>query len=125
MFLWLRPTRKMPVPTCVECEGDHIRLCDKGILLESLRWDRVTAVYGYKEDLVAVDLICLAFEPREGEAWLVVHEQLIGYALLVEEMQRRCTRYDAGWLRKVAFPPFETNLTRIWRRECERSDEVC
>ena len=85
---------------------------------QSVAWDRVTDVFGFKRDCFAVDQICLAIRSGNPEQIVEVTEDDEGYAYLIEQLPKRLAGFPVleEWCRRVALPPFETQWTELYRR---------
>jgi len=90
----------------------------------SFLWDSILVVETFKRDQFMVDCICLAFEIQEG--WIEVHENMKGWANFLEALEQRLSGFPKkeNWMRKVAFPPFVTNQTRLWAAFADNKAEV-
>lgn len=101
--------------------GYEIRLTDTGFeylrndeVDFEVRWQDVSGIAAYKEDLFSVDQICLAFRSKLTLEYARVTEENAGYDELVGEIERRYPDHDADWWGKVAQPPFQFRWTVIW-----------
>jgi len=98
--------------TQTSISGDGIRLT----------WDQIAAVYAYKRDCFTMDQIRLIIGNDELEIWIEIAEDDAGYADLVSYLPRHlpgCPSVES-WLQSVALPSFETQWTKIYRREPAR-----
>jgi hypothetical protein len=85
---------------------------------EKLSWEDIAAAFAYKRDCFSVDQIRVALVDRAGQVRVDVSENDEGYDALVKALPnylRGCLPRDV-WFTKVAFPPFETCLTELYRR---------
>jgi hypothetical protein len=85
-----------------------------------LSWEEIAAVHAYKRDCFSVDQIRVALSDRSDRVRIDISEDDGGYQVLVEELPRRlagCLRLDE-WYQRVALPPFETQMTELYRRPC-------
>jgi hypothetical protein len=83
----------------------------------AVHWSEVVRVLALKRDLGMVDQICLAFVCRDG-ASVELDEEMGGWSALTEALPSHlsgCVPWTE-WFRKVAHPPFATNLTEIYVR---------
>ncbi len=81
-----------------------------------LRWSEVEEVHAYKRDLLATDLICLAFKRSGKEEYYEIHEEMAGYHDLLRVLPSRLPEFSSEWFPAVAFPAFKTNHQIIWKR---------
>ena len=95
---------------------------ETGVLLESgpenctVAWADIDRIFVFKKDLFAVDLICLAIDA--GDNRFDLDEDFGGWLEFAEgisEYLPECAKFEE-WFEAVAFPPFETNPTRIYER---------
>lgn len=89
----------------------------KGITKKIISWNHIKEIRAYKRDLFAVDLICLGFHLSDNGNLYEVHEEMLGYKILVKEIESRFEVNPDDWWIKVAFPAFKTNATIIWQKE--------
>ncbi len=120
MFGWFRRRQRMKpeVATLVQWDGHSIIIEGHGGEISRFRWDSVQRIIAFKQDLLTVDRIWLAFE-GEGEpssSLGAIHEDVIGFRGLVDEIGRRYPDHDPAWRSKVAFPAFAANPTVVWQR---------
>jgi hypothetical protein len=87
--------------------------------VSSFRWSEVQRVVGYKADIFAYDLICIAFELSDRA--VEIHEEMEGYNAVVAELPARFPGMTEDWWSSVAFPAFATNLTPIWQKQQSQS----
>ncbi len=98
-----------------------VKATENAITLEKdtqVLYENIISIDVYKRDLMTTDLICLSFNFIEGkeELSLEIHEHMKGYKETIEKLPKYFPTIDQEWFTKVAFPAFETNLTRIWAR---------
>ena len=88
------------------------------MLSSKMSWSDVHEVFAFKRDMFTVDCICLVFVKKSGEA-VEVDEDMARWQLFVDELPRRLPgcKSMGDWYSEVAFPPFETNMTKIYDRE--------
>ena len=84
----------------------------------SFSWSDVSAVDTYKWDLWGFDCICLAFETPDG--CIEVGEDMKGWDKFLDAVETALPSFpdQEKWWKKVAFPAFEENHTRLWTRRC-------
>jgi hypothetical protein len=84
----------------------------------SFSWSDVSAVNTYKWDLWGFDCICLAFETPDG--CIEVGEDMKGWDKFLDAVESALPGFPGQekWWKKVAYPPFEENLARLWTRKC-------
>lgn len=118
MFRWLQKLKdaRRVDPDRIVIDGESACRLVRGDVRASFRWGEVVAIHAWKEDLFAVDLICMGFEVLEQEHWIRLHEEMDGYQSLVEGLVRRYPDLEEGWWSKVAFPAFVPNQRVIWQR---------
>lgn len=81
-------------------------------------WQDVVRIDAFKRDLYAVDLICLSIL-LDDNATVEIDEEMEGWDALVDNLSEYlpgCERFSE-WFDKVAYPPFKTKLTVIYRRK--------
>jgi hypothetical protein len=83
-------------------------------LLAQLPLSAIRKVTFYKRDEVTTDLICCDVEVGD-EAW-TFHEELVGWSLLVEHLQR-LPGFASDWFAAVSQPPFAESKTVAFSRE--------
>ena len=81
-----------------------------------VRWQEITRIRGYKRDCLAVDLVCLAIECEDPQAF-EVHEEMEGWQALEQALATHFDLRHEAWFPIIALPPFATNLTTLWQRE--------
>jgi hypothetical protein len=86
-----------------------------GNAIEQLKWKDVREVIAYKQDLVTVDRVCLELWSMVGEV-AAINEDLPGFVIFREEMERALVGIDVDWWAKVVHTPFAENQTVIFRR---------
>jgi hypothetical protein len=77
----------------------------------------VVAVDFYKRDMIGVDDICCQIQVDGGAVWRF-DEEMPGWHDAVAWLER-LPRFRRDWFKEVAFPAFETNLTRVYERRGE------
>jgi hypothetical protein len=80
------------------------------------RWEDVARIVAWKEDLFSFDRICLGFCLLDETDYLCCNEHQAGWAELCEELERRF-HPQADWQSVIPFPPFQENLTVLWRSQ--------
>ena len=100
-----------------------VHVTDKGIVLGEnqdmiIDYDKVNYIDVYKRDLFTTDLICLSFSFTENNkiVSLEIHEEMKGYKETLNRLHEHFPNINEDWFTDVAFPAFETNLTRIWTK---------
>jgi hypothetical protein len=77
-------------------------------------WADVRAIAAFKQDLLAVDLLCMEFELPDGV--VVIDEGMTGFDLLTRSVSMRFPGIDRDWRSRVTYPPFATNYEELWRQ---------
>lgn len=110
------PAPPRPVSVWVEAEEVIVR-GDAGEI-SRFRWDRISSIHAYKQDLLTTDCIWFEFveDTETGERVHELHEEVWGFKPLLEELPRRFPGMNEGWFGKVAFPAFLPNPTVVWER---------
>jgi hypothetical protein len=118
VFRWFRRPKKSSrqLPTRIVADAAGVTVFAVGNELASFRWDQVAAVTASKQDLFTTDCVWLEFELEDATDPVCVHEELEGYRILVDEMERYCVGFVPDWWQRVAFPAFVPNVTLIWKR---------
>lgn len=80
---------------------------------QEVAWSAISRVVAYKQDLLAVDRLCLLLELDCG--MLEVHEEMSGYPAF-EEALMQSLGLGMEWKLDVLFPAFATNPTTIFCR---------
>jgi hypothetical protein len=96
---------------------DGFSIVDRGRPVVHVNWPAVKEIFVLKRDLVTYDTIRLCFRVSDDESHYEVDEDWAGYEELCEEVERRFELCEPDWRSTVAFPPFATNLTTLWRAE--------
>lgn len=122
---WARSRRRPNESVTVQIDAGGITQITesaRGTVRVHLAWDRVLSVYGFKRDCFTIDQICLLLGDDESDRWIEVTEDDSGYKALLEELPVRVQGFPCAeeWWRRVALPPFETQLTLLYRRPDSR-----
>jgi len=83
----------------------------------TFNWSDVTQVVAFKRDCFTVDNMRLAFE-IDGELVVEIHEDMAGWTDLLDALPGNlpgALPLEVWWA-KVAFPPFELCLTKLYTR---------
>ena len=108
----------MPVPRTVSFDNVGLTLIHPKAMVQ-LNWQQIGAVYAYKRDCWTVDQICVALVDETRQISIDVGEDDKGYPELIAHLPDHlpgCLAVVEWWF-GVAFPPFETQLTRLYTRE--------
>lgn len=97
-----------------------IELTVDGESRRTIDWDRVAQVVAYKRDRYRTDLVCIGFvmQGDRDRIW-EIHEELEGYDLIQDSLNRLTRGAWPERLSDVAFPAFETSFTVVWTAEGE------
>ena len=79
-------------------------------------WNEIHEVFAFKQDLFAVDQICLGFRIDDTGHYVWIGEDDGGFKDFRAEVERRFPEIDAGWFGKVVQPPFRENRMSLWKR---------
>ncbi len=80
-------------------------------------WGSIQEVFAFKQDLFAVDQICLGFRVDDTEGYVWVGEDDNGFKAFRTEIEMRFPSIDSQWFVKVAQPAFQENRTTLWQRK--------
>lgn len=85
--------------------------------LFSVPWSDIARVRAFKRDRLTHDRICIAVEKVDGSI-VEVDEDMHGWEKFTETLPTQLSGASPfhDWFDRVAFPPFETNLTDIYSR---------
>jgi hypothetical protein len=83
-------------------------------LLEQLPQSDIRRVTFYKRDEITTDLICC--DDVVGEKVWTFHEELPGWALLIEHLER-LPNFRTDWFEAAAKPPFSKSATEAFSRQ--------
>jgi hypothetical protein len=78
----------------------------------SFSWLHVQRISGFKRELYAADMVCIAFELSETS--IEINEEMDGYDFVIASLPKHFVGLEGEWWAKVVFPPFATNWTTIW-----------
>ncbi len=81
--------------------------------LQSIRWDEIKTMLGYKRDLFAVDCICLDVFTENGHGFSI-SEEMPGWYRFLQQSKLAFPAISKTWEFEIAFPAFETKLTVIY-----------
>jgi len=93
-------------------DGFTVTLNDKP---QPFKWDDITRIVAYKEDLLAVDEICLLTEDKNGRGF-TVSESVNGWYQFTVALQKHFG-FDEWWMAKVAQPPFARNEMVLFEKK--------
>jgi hypothetical protein len=96
---------------------DGFSILDRGRRVAHVDWCAVKEIFALKRDLSTYDTIRLGFRVSDDERHYEVDEDWPGYEQLRQEIERRFKLPEPDWWSNVAFPPFATNLTTLWRAD--------
>jgi hypothetical protein len=82
-----------------------------------LGWSQLTKIVTYKQDLFAVDRICLDFFVESLQLPYRTNEEMQGFQDLMERMRQVFPSIDENWHRQVTFPAFAQNLKVLYERQ--------
>ena len=94
----------------------------RGRQVAEMAWDGIVRVAAFKRDLMAVDLLCLLIQ--SDDAMVEIDEQMAGFALVLDELERRL-EITPDWRLRVLFPAFETNATILYQRGAQAGVPHC
>ncbi len=83
--------------------------------LFTLRWQDVSEIVAYKEDLFGCDSVCIAFRTSQTGDYVRVFEEAEGYREMLDALEVRFPGMRKDWFNEVAFPAFVPNWTTLWR----------
>jgi hypothetical protein len=101
----------------IEFDEHGIRLYNRAVTGSRVEmpWSAVQSIWMHKIDACTFDVLALVLchgtEP--GEADIDVCEEAEGFGALLDELSKRYALTD-DWQRRVFFPAFAENLTRLW-----------
>lgn len=98
----------------LDADGFTVSLVDSDI--SRVEWSCVNEIVAFKHDLLSTDEICLGFRCDGDDRYAWVGEEDSGFEELQNEFERHFDGLLENWWNKVAFPAFEENWTRIWKR---------
>jgi len=98
---------------CVRGTESGIALFVNNQTIWRIAWTDIKEIFGYKDDVVTYDIICIGFRISDEGLWCRMDEQMSGYHEVVSELERRFTLKE-GWWQHVAYPAFERNFTHLW-----------
>ena len=106
--MWFRKKHKEPInPFSYHESGFSIN--EKHVY-----WNDISKIVAYKEDLVAIDRICIRIELETNIAF-TAHEDLDGYNEFIQKLEEN-VEIRPAWFLDVAFPAFERNETVIYEK---------
>jgi hypothetical protein len=88
---------------------------NKQTIQNNVDWSAIKSISVYKRDLFTFDQICMAIEVMPNET-IEINETASGWDDLVMNIDTYLSSALAfeAWFFTVAFPAFETNLTKIY-----------
>ena len=99
---------------------DCLRILSGVGSLFELRGGDIEEVHSYRRDLFAYDLICLGFNKSGTDELYEIHEEMEGYADLLDALQCYLPEFSLGWMFDVAHPAIETDQQVVWCRSPNR-----
>ncbi len=96
-------------------DGFHLQMYQNGEK-NTIEWDEVSDIFAYKKDLGTTDMICLGWKLFRHDEMIETHEEMLGFSKLCDTMVDKFKKISISWYMDVAFPAFETNLTRLWSK---------
>jgi hypothetical protein len=81
------------------------------------RWNQITRIETYKQDLFSVDLICLDFFVESLQLPYRINEEMQGFQELMKYMRQLFPSIDENWHRQVTFPAFAANHKVLYERQ--------
>ena len=80
-----------------------------------IRWQDIRALFGYKEDLYAIDRICLDVH-HNPDCLLRLTEELPGWHQFQYQLARHFPDIEWSWQVAIATPAFATNLMLLYEK---------
>ncbi|RZK19341.1 MAG: hypothetical protein EOO56_14335 [Hymenobacter sp.] len=80
-----------------------------------ISWLDIQALFGYKRDLYAYDLVYLDIFLVNGLN-MSIHEQIPGWHYFARRLTAELPDITSGWEINLTFPPFEANFTLLYER---------
>ena len=90
---------------------------------KNVKWNEIKTMIGYKDDLFAVDRICLELILENG-SFLKINEETKGWFKFLEHSKEKLKIVDKNWEMNIAIPAFEPNTTIIYDNENRKYDEI-
>lgn len=80
----------------------------------AMKWNEISRVGAFKQDLAACDLLCLVLTGKDGA--MIVDEEMEGFDAFIQGLPQRISGALAveAWWDKVIQPPFATNWTVLY-----------
>lgn len=82
----------------------------------SIPWVNVQAIFGYKEDLVTMDEICLDIFCDNNISFKIT-EETPGWCVFLEKIGVHFPSIKKGWSLEITLTPFARNLMLVYERE--------
>ena len=101
-------------------DEDGFHLLKGGRCEVGVRWADVRTIRAYKRDFFAYDMICLAFEVRDGK-WVQAWESMVDFPLVREKVHELYPNVPKDWFHEVMHPAFEPNDRILWKQDQRRS----
>ena len=100
----------------LEIQGGGFSILENDKESINIRWEEIVEIVAFKRDLLTVDLVCFNFRAiRKGEnIWILIHEEMKGFDVLTNELQRRLSEFDSDWRDKVIKPAFASSCTTLY-----------
>jgi len=120
-YFWMRSHQRSavqsprPPPFTIEVDSEGVTLRRDTSLKAWLRWEDIGAVRSFKVDCYGYDLIWFAVDSRAEGAGFCVNEEHPQFEELAGAFAARLRGFDLRWFQKVAFPPFETCETLVYK----------
>jgi len=90
---------------------------------ENVNWQSIKTLVGFKEDLYAVDRICLWIY-LENEMIIKINEETKGWFQFLENSKTKLDIKDKMWEMTISNPAFEQNTTIIFDKENRTLEEI-
>lgn len=91
-----------PIPQAdIRSETDGFTLCRHGKPDETVRWEHVREIVAWRDDPQGRDLLCLGFRASAGRTYVEIHEEMPGYAELLEEMYEAFPKIQREWWQTI------------------------
>lgn len=90
---------------------------------QTLQWEKINLVWVYKLDMFIGDRICIMMVISKTETF-TINEDMEGWRELMKILPGRLLGIKVDWWTEVCFPPYETNLSLIYRNPAADQTEL-